>query len=158
MKKRIAFSLIIIFSFLLHHQGYTEIIMPSVISDHMVVQQSTEINIWGWTTEPTEDIKVWGSWDNSNIVETKASRGKWNIKLSTPKSKGPFSIFISGHEEIEIKDVLCGEVWLGSGQSNMQMCLDSLRPNQSGILNREQEIAEANYPQIRLFHVPRIIS
>ena len=112
----------------------------------MVLQQQSEVTFWGWTTHTSEKLTVIASWDN-NPVEIEAYQGKWIGKLTTPKAGGTYTITIKGHEEVVIKNVLIGEVWLGSGQSNMQWT-----PLQ-GLNNAETEIENASFPEIRFFQV-----
>jgi len=128
--------------------GFAKLWLPSILSDNMVLQQKTEATIWGWTTASNEKITITGSWNNE-AISVKAYQGKWVAKLPTPVGGGVYTITIKGHETIVIKNVLIGEVWLGSGQSNMQWT------PQNGLLNVEEEIKNANYPNIRFFHVER---
>ncbi|TKG96920.1 sialate O-acetylesterase [Puteibacter caeruleilacunae] len=128
--------------------SFATIWTPSVISDNMVIQQNDSVAIWGWTTETIEKITVTGSWNNQP-ASCKAFQGKWMVRLATPKAGGPFSISIKGHEELTLSNVMVGEVWLASGQSNMQWNA------KRGFNNAKEEVAKANYPNIRLFHIPR---
>ena len=113
-----------------------------ILSDNMVLQQKSDATIWGWTTVTAEKITVIGSWNNKE-VSVEAHQGQWSIKLPTPKLGGPYIIIIKGHEKITIANVLIGEVWICSGQSNMEWTPDR------GLLNSEEEIKNANYPNIR---------
>lgn len=140
--------ILLIITILFFNQAFAEIWLPSILSDNMVLQQESEVTIWGWTTNANEKLSVTPSWDN-NSVEIQAYQGKWKGTLTTPKAGGVYTITIKGHEEIIIKNVLIGEVWLGSGQSNMQWT-----PSQ-GLVNAENEIKNANYPEIRFFQVVR---
>ena len=130
------------------HIGFAKLWMPSILSDNMVLEQKSEVTIWGWTTHTSEAIHVMGSWNNVQ-VSTEAYQGVWSVKLPTPIAGGPYSITVEGHENLTIHNVLIGEVWLASGQSNMEWT-----PMQ-GLLNVEEEIANANYPNIRFFQVDR---
>lgn len=142
--KKILFILLVI----LANTGFASIWTPSIITDGMVLQQNDTVTIWGWTTQTIEPITVTGSWNNASVTE-KTFQGKWTVRLATPKAGGPYTISIKGHEEIIISDVLIGEVWLASGQSNMEW-------NASlGFNNAKEEVAKANYPNIRLFHIPK---
>jgi len=130
---------------------YGEIWLPSILSDNMVLQQESNVTIWGWTTATSEEITVYGSWNNEKVA-TKAFQGVWSLQLPTPKAGGTYSIMVEGHEKLELKNVLIGEVWLGSGQSNMQWT------PKNGLENVEEEIKNANYPEIRFFQVAQQIS
>jgi sialate O-acetylesterase len=120
--------------------------LPKIFSDNMVLQQSTEAPVWGWA-EPGEAIKV-SLADQS--AETKAGDdGKWLVKIATPKATGDaLELRISGQNEVVFKNVLAGEVWVCSGQSNMQMSLNSSH-------DAAEEVKNANYPNIRLFTLAR---
>jgi sialate O-acetylesterase len=122
--------------------------LPAIFSDHMVLQRNAEITIWGWGN-PDEEITITGSWDQK-AVKTKASNlAQWQIKLNTPKAGGPYTLKIQGYNTVNISDILMGEVWLCSGQSNMEWT------TRAGIDNGPQEIPKANYPAIRFFKVPK---
>jgi sialate O-acetylesterase len=120
--------------------------LPAIISDNMVIQADKEIKIWGWA-EPNEKITVA---IDKQTVNTKADdNGKWLVKLK-PIPKGvtgkPYEMIVKGNNTITIKNILVGEVWLASGQSNM-VCSVNIS------MNSEQETKNANYPMIRLFTV-----
>ncbi|RDV14986.1 sialate O-acetylesterase [Pontibacter diazotrophicus] len=120
--------------------------VPAIFNDHMVLQQNAEVTIWG-SGKSGEEVTVTGSWDNKP-VKTKASNlAKWSVKLKTPAAGGPYTVTIKGYNTIVINDVLTGEVWLASGQSNMEWSAAA------GIDKAEQEIPKANYPEIRFFSV-----
>ncbi|MCM4167473.1 hypothetical protein KCTC52924_01031 [Arenibacter antarcticus] len=144
-------KLLVLFTLLSMANSYAEIWLPSILSDNMVLQQNSDVTIWGWTTATSEEITVYGTWNNEKIT-TKAHQGVWTIQLPTPKAGGTYTVIVEGHEKLEISNVLIGEVWLGSGQSNMQWT-----PNQ-GLENAEEEINNANYPEIRFFQVAQKIS
>ncbi len=119
--------------------------LPSLISDGMVLQQGMSVPIWGWADEGevvTVEIQK-----QKATATTKA--GKWIVRLKSLTAGGPFTLTISGKNRIELKNVLVGEVWIASGQSNMQWELRQLD-------NPEEKIANANHPMIRLFTVPRL--
>lgn len=128
--------------------GMAKIWTPTILSDNMVLQQNSEATIWGWTTHTSETITVIGTWNNTEIT-TKAHQGVWSVKLPTPIAGGPYQVIIKGHEEIRYSNVLIGEVWIASGQSNMQWS-----PNM-GLDNAEEEVNNANYSDIRFFQVPQ---
>lgn len=118
--------------------------MPSFISNNMVLQQQTEAPIWG-KAKALSNVQVSCSWDNVKYVATANTTGKWTVKVNTPTAGGPYTIKVN--DEI-IENVLIGEVWICSGQSNMQWPMVDTD-------NAEEEISNANYPQIRLFYAAR---
>lgn len=119
--------------------------LPNVLGSHMVVQRDVPLPIWGWAA-PGEEVTVKSG---DSVVSAKAdAAGKWQVQLPAQKVGGPISISIEGKNKIELDDILVGEVWVCSGQSNMEW-------NVAISNNPEQEIAAANHPQIRLFHVPK---
>ena len=129
--------------------------LNSLFSDNMVLQRNTLVSIWGKGT-PNKKVKINSEWGENLILKCN-SNGVWNGQLKTPEAGGPFSIIIiSGTDKIKINNVLIGEVWLVSGQSNMAMTLKGY-PNEP-ILNSESEILNANYPNIRMFTVIKSIS
>lgn len=129
---------------------YGKITLPSVFADNMVLQQNSEVAIWGWS-EPGETLKIVSGWNTEDTISVKANNyAKWETKIKTSSAGGPYTIEILGSSTIKLNNVMLGEVWLCSGQSNM-----GYTANQ-GIDNGDEEIAKANYPNIRIFNVPRV--
>lgn len=127
--------------------------LSKLFSDHMVLQQNQEVAVWGGYT-PGQIINLKGSWGEEVSVTSDGS-GLWETKLLSPAAGGPHQLkVITADSTIVIDDILFGEVWLASGQSNMQMSLKGWPPNDP-ILNSAEEIAGANYPEIRMFTVAR---
>jgi sialate O-acetylesterase len=125
------------------------IMLPSVFSDNMVLQQNSEVAFWGWGNAG-EQIKIVAGWNTSDTLKVKAdNKAKWTATLKTIKAGGPYSIKIIGSSYVELKNVMLGEVWICSGQSNMEWSVDM------GIQNGEEEAANANHPNIRIFHIPK---
>lgn len=122
----------------------------SLFSDNAILQRNAEVPVWGTASEG-EKITV--SFAGQQL-ETIARNGKWLVKLKPLKAGGPFSMTIKGENEIVVKNILVGEVWLCSGQSNMERQLGP-RGGQKPIFNWEQERDNANYPEIREYYVPR---
>ncbi len=117
--------------------------LPAIISEHMVVQAGVEVPIWGWA-EAGEEVSVSLA---GQTQKTKAEAGgKWQVKLAKLKAGGPHALTVKGKNEIAVNDVLVGEVWLGSGQSNMAMTVKSAK-------DFAQEQPAATLPQIRMFTV-----
>lgn len=124
-----------------------------MFSDNMVLQQKTDAPIWG-KAKPNSTVKITTSWDKQTYTAKSDANGSWNIAVKTPSAGGPYELTISEKNTIRLKNVLIGEVWICSGQSNMEMPLAGW----GQIANYKKEIAEANYPSIRLFQVQRTTS
>ncbi len=127
-----------------------------LFSDHIVLQQKTKAAIWG-KSEPKTEIVVSGNWGKR--AKTRADMdGNWRTKLETPKAGGPFNITVASKSDtVIINDVLIGEVWLCSGQSNMEMPLKGFLPNEP-ITGSKEAIQSADIPEIRMFTVSRNFS
>ncbi|MBQ1697627.1 MAG: hypothetical protein II075_07060 [Bacteroidales bacterium] len=124
--------------------------LPHIFSDHMMLQQQSTCPIWGWAS-PGEKISIKGSWGAETITETDAD-GKWNARITTKKFGGPYTITITGNNTVVINDVLIGEVWLASGQSNMEIPLMGWQP-QDTILGAYKTIQNANNNNIRFTNI-----
>ena len=125
-----------------------EVSVADIFSDNMVLQRNLELKIWG-KADPGE--RLWVSF-NGQKHRTKADRnGKWLVSLDAMKAGGPLDMTIHGNNEIVLQNILIGDVWVCSGQSNMEMKVSETK-------NADQEIEEANFPRIRLFTVPKKIS
>ena len=126
-----------------------QITLPTVFSDYMVLQQNSKVAIWGWGNA-SENIRIIGSWAPQDTVKTVVtSDGRWKATLKTTQAGGPYTIQIMGSSNPVLKGVMLGEVWLCSGQSNMEW-----QPRQA-LLNKDEEIKAANYPNIRFFTVAK---
>ncbi len=132
--------------------------VPSAIfGDHMVLQQQEEVAIWG-TGTPGDEVKAQGSWSDAFVSTLVDESGQWRLALPTPEAGGPYLLDMAQSDTlIRFEDVMIGEVWLASGQSNMEMPLTGYLPSEP-IDNYEQEIANANYPGIRYMNVSRALS
>lgn len=120
--------------------------LPSIFGNHMVLQQNSQVSIWGWG-KPGEEVTVSGSWNQQEVKTKINSLGFWELKLSTPSYGGPYTLTVKGYHTIVLEDILIGEVWLCSGQSNMEWSA------RAGIHDAEQAVKEANQPKIRFFSV-----
>ncbi|HYW45690.1 MAG TPA: sialate O-acetylesterase [Bryobacteraceae bacterium] len=124
-------------------------VKPSALfSDHMVLQGGMRVPVWG-TAAPGERVTV--TLNEQRQSATASADGKWMVRLNNLAPGGPFQMTIAGSNTITISDVLVGEVWLGSGQSNMAFTVSKKKASYAGLINEEQEIAAANYPTIRMF-------
>ncbi len=120
--------------------------LPAVIDSHMVLQRDAPITIWGWA-DAGEKVRV--TIDQTSAAVVAADNGKWQVTLPPRKADGKtHTVTITGNNTITLQDILIGEVWVGSGQSNMEW---HLRRTQGP----DEAIAAADFPNIRLFHVPK---
>lgn len=128
--------------------------LNKLFSDHMVLQQDEEVAFWG-TYKANKQITVSGSWNQKTVTSRSDENGFWKLYLPTAKAGGPYEITIVSHDStLVLNDVLLGEVWLASGQSNMEMPLKGWLPTDS-IINSKEEIINANHPKIRMFNAKR---
>ncbi len=127
--------------------------LPAVFGDNMVLQQKSKVAVWGWAS-PNEKVRVCVNWSRRRVSAIADESGKWLVRVKTPKAGGPYTLTVSADTTIVFRDVLIGEVWFCAGQSNMDMWMDK-GAGKAGVLNYEEEIAKANYPDIRLFYVKR---
>jgi len=131
--------------------------LPAIISDNMVLQRNTKDPLWGWA-DPGETVTITADWQGATSVQTTAGDdGKWMAKVDAPEAGGPYTITISGKNTVTLRHVMVGEVWLCSGQSNMEMPVQGWGKD-TPIRNSEKEIASARYPNIRLFTVQQHIA
>lgn len=129
---------------------WAEIRLPSVFTDHMVLQRNTEVTLWGWG-RPSEEITITPEWLNGDTIKTQVNNmGKWSARIPTGEAGGPYTIRFNGSSEIILSDVMLGEVWLCSGQSNMEWSVNH------GIQNGDEEARNANYPNLRILQFPQI--
>ena len=142
--KRVPLTVVVLFIFLQFSKA--NISLPEIFSDNMVLQQKSDIIFWGWA-KTGETIVIKADWMDSDITVKADVQGTWKTTIKTPGFGGPYNIHIKGQNEVILKNVLIGEVWLCSGQSNMEMSA------QWGIDNGDEEIKNANIPEIRLFTV-----
>jgi sialate O-acetylesterase len=128
--------------------------LPSFFSDGMVLQQQANASIWGWA-KPGTTIKTITSWNKKSYTVKANDKGKWNVKVATPAAGGPYSITISDGEPLTIKNILIGEVWLCSGQSNMEMPLKGFKDQP--INGSNDAIFNSTNDQLRIYTVPRAV-
>ncbi len=125
--------------------------IPGIFGDNMVLQQQSNVAIWG-NGKSGALLTIVTSWNTETYTTKIGSSGEWRRKISTPTAGGPYSISISDGDKIILQNILIGEVWLCSGQSNMEM---ALRGNSSPILNASEIILNADNKNLRLFTVGR---
>lgn len=153
MSKKFFFLSIFLLSFsLISNTLIAEIKLPAVFGDHMVLQQQTDAAIWG-KAAPGKTVTVVPSWDKRNYAVKASASGDWKLTVKTPVAGGPYEISISDGQILKLKDILIGEVWVCSGQSNMEMPMKGFR-NQP-VNGSNEAIALSANPSIRLFTVER---
>lgn len=136
---------------------YAKPVLPEILSDGMVLQQNSKVNIWG-KTDPGKTVEVKPCWSKTAVRATTNNEGKWLAVIETPEASfTPRTITISDGEEVVLKDILIGEVWLASGQSNMEMPLHGF--NNNPIMDANETIAlSGQYPAIRFVKIPKVQS
>ena len=122
-----------------------QIRLPQLVANGMVLQRDAPLNIWGWAA-PGEQISM--KFKGKQYKTTADAKGNWNLRLSPMHTGGPYNMELSASNKIKLEDILIGDVWFCSGQSNMVLNMERLKER------FPKEIAEANYPQIRNFFVP----
>ncbi len=125
--------------------------LPNIIGSHMVLQQKSTVKIWGWAT-PGEKVKIKASWDTTTYITTANNSAKWLTNIKTPTAGGPYQITINASNTILLEDVLIGEVWVCSGQSNMEWSGDQ------GMKETLEEMPNATNQAIRFFYVAKSTS
>jgi len=131
------------FAFLLSLSAHADVTLPAVLAEHMVVQRGLPVHVWGMAAEQ-EGVSVTFRGETRS---TKADKlGRWSLYLSPGEAGGPFQMTVKAANTILLNDVLVGDVWVASGQSNMEFPMKALT-------NAEAEIAAAQYPKIRIFRV-----
>src|ERR1044072_7048371 len=109
----------LLFLCILAISSHAAIRLPAVISSNMVLQQQSTVKLWGWSN-PGEKIAITTSWNNKTDSITGTRDANWQIAVQTPAAGGPYTITLKGSNTIVLENVLIGEVWVCSGQSNME--------------------------------------
>ena len=130
------------------NNSYSKVLLPAHFSDNMIIQQNSVLTFSG-KSEPNKSIILQTSWNNKQYSTQADWSGQWRMKVETPEAGGPYKITISDGDVVELNNILVGEVWFCSGQSNMEMPVGGW----GKVLNYEQEIKDADYPSIRLLQV-----
>lgn len=152
MNLQLKSAILLLLSIVITPSIYAKIKLPALVGNHMVLQQSTTVNIWGWAS-PNETVIINAEWQEEPLQVITANDSIWKAQIQTPIAGGPYSITLKGENTIILTDIMIGEVWLCSGQSNMEKPIGE-QHGQKPVFNAEKEIAEADYPSIRLFPVP----
>jgi len=141
-------SLLLLLFFFLPLISVAQLRLPAIISSGMVLQQNDSSAIWGWAS-PGERVMVTTGWNNRTDTITSNNMASWKVKVKTPAAGGPYTIVIKATEIIKLEDVLIGEVWVCSGQSNMEWNY------YTGVKDIVPEIPRAYNNRIRFFHIPK---
>lgn len=155
MKKIYYILLLLLFSTNIKAQDPADFVLPSIISDHAIMQRDAEVKLWGWCPS-VWDLKIVCSWAPNDTIHVSSNKENyWETLVQTPKEEGPYTISFYGWENKlfkEVKDILMGEPWLCSGQSNMEYCfkwrIDDLKDRTNLFDNKK----------IRIFHVGNVSS
>ncbi|MBL7737946.1 MAG: sialate O-acetylesterase [Chitinophagaceae bacterium] len=148
-------SLLLLATFvIISHALSATVKLPSFFSDNMVLQQQTDAAIWGWA-KANATVQVVTSWNKKKYAAKAGADGKWKTKISTPAAGGPYEITISEGNTIILRNVLIGEVWFCSGQSNMEMPMKGFRDQP--ILGSNDAIFNSANDNIRIYTVPRSV-
>lgn len=126
--------------------------LPGIIGNNMVLQQQHRVKLWGWA-DPMEKVSVTTSWDQHSYAATTTGNARWEIAFQTPAAGGPYTITFAGKNRLTLTNVMIGEVWVCSGQSNMEMC------GAWGLADIKAVLASAAADSnIRFFHIPKTTS
>lgn len=139
------YSLLLLAALLTQLPARAIVRVPKLVGDHMVLQRDKPLQLWGWA-DAGEAVTVTFR-GKSYPAKTGGLGGKWMVTLPAQPAGGPYEMTIKGQNTLQIKDILLGDVWLASGQSNMEW------PLRQNVVNFKQEIAQANFPRIRLLNV-----
>ena len=129
-----------------------KVTLPKMFSDGMVMQRETNANLWG-TAKASATVKITTSWDGKTYEAKAGKDGKWKTAIATPKAGGPYSITLTDGEQTVLDNILIGELWLCSGQSNMEMPMKGFK-NQP-VENAVEDILHSADKELRLFTVKR---
>jgi sialate O-acetylesterase len=129
--------------------SFANVRLPKLVGDNMVLQRDAPLPIWGWA-DSGETVTI--TFQGKKYSAKPGNKGKWMVTLPAMKAGGPHTMTIAGKNTITVKNILIGDVWLASGQSNMEW------PLSQTVNNYQQEIANANYPQIRMIDVKNTIA
>jgi sialate O-acetylesterase len=153
MKKiRFFLTVFLIISVIQSNNLFSQVKLPAIFGNNMVLQQQSGVDFFGSATK-NATVKVTTSWNKKSYSAKAGSDGKWRVTVSTPAAGGPYEVTVSESNTIVFKNVLIGEVWICSGQSNMEMPVKGYM-NQP-VKGSNEAIATSSSPQIRLFTVTR---
>jgi sialate O-acetylesterase len=145
-------------AFLTSNIALAQIKLPGIISDNMILQQNSKVALWGWA-KPGEKVSIVNSWNNKSATVTTDASGKWLTYVATTKAGGPYQLTFKASNTIEVKNILLGEVWLASGQSNMEFFIGKMpNPSYNGVINHDGVMKDAEHSDIRTIDVPNKVA
>ncbi|WP_017732186.1 sialate O-acetylesterase [Nafulsella turpanensis] len=144
MNKLVKYSLLIA-ALLLSLNVYSQLRLPRLVSDGMVLQRDTDLKIWGWAT-PGDEVSI--EFKGKSWKTTAGEEGRWEVNLPPMEAGGPYEMDVQADKQLTVKNILIGDVWLASGQSNMELTMERASPIY------QEVIAQAENPDIRYFDVP----
>jgi sialate O-acetylesterase len=133
---------------------WSEVKIPAVLGDNMVLQQKSLINVWGWAA-PGEIIRVRAGWTKTPASVKTGSDGKWSVQLRTSKAGGPYTMSIEGTNKVLLQNIMLGEVWVCSGQSNMEFTIKMLGGWNGAYRADREDLITNKYSSLRLFTVAK---
>ena len=143
----------ILLTFFLFFGACTDIKLPAIFSDNMILQQQSQVAVWGWV-KPNTTVRVAGSWDDKTYSVISDAKGYWRVRIATPAAGfTPYTLTINGRKTVTLSNILIGEVWICSGQSNMEMPMKGFpkAPVEGG----HEAIASSSNPYLRCFTVAK---
>lgn len=153
---KLRFTALIIISICFAQLSFATVKLNAIFSDHMVLQQQRAAAIWGWAT-PLKKVSVTVSWNRQKYTTIADATGQWKVSINTPQPGGPYEIKIEDPQSsITLKDILIGEVWLLSGQSNMEMPMKGFKDQP--VYRSNEALLESENDYLRLITVPRAVS
>ena len=150
MRRRFGIASIVLALTLGTHIAWSDVRLPQLVGDHMVLQRDSKTVIWGWGN-PGEAVRI--DFHGKRVTTRTDQKGRWSTSLGPFQAGGPFDMIVVGNNHLVLHDVLVGDVWLASGQSNMEAPVGRIEEwkDWKGVINADQELAGAHFPQIRLF-------
>jgi sialate O-acetylesterase len=151
MTKRFLQAVLIAAFLFICSPGFSTIRLPAVLGSNMVLQQKSTVKLWGWAG-PGEMVIIKPSWSGKVDTVWGSHMAVWELFVKTPAAGGPYTIQFKGQNEITLENILVGEVWICSGQSNMEWS------SVQGVAGMETDLPVSANPQIRFFHIPKTTS
>lgn len=138
--------------------AWADVKLPALMADNMVLQQKSTVALWG-TADAGEAVTVTVGWQKKPLKTTADAQGRWLVRVPTGKAGGgPYTITVQGNNQLVISNVVLGEVWLCSGQSNMNFTVDRRAGWKTGIPNAAEIMPQAQFPAIRMFTVAQKVA